>query len=138
MKDLYSIYEKLDINKVNIKDKGFVKNFPLNGEIEEIAKYLKDYGFKEIPTPSPYTLFDEFKKDIEKENIRIFTRPKNNIVRFANTSLGNEISDDNPIFVINTGNDGTNQFYFESGKWWAMTTFGSEFLAKMMDVFGNK
>lgn len=139
MKSLVDILEKLDINKVNIKDKDFVKNFPLNGEIEEIAKYLKSYSFKEIEWPNQYTPFDKFKKDVEKENNRVFTINKNGLIRFANTSNGNKISIDNPIFLIYNGESVSKGLYFENKDWWEWKEIKpDDFLAKMKKVFSNK
>ncbi len=129
MKNLVDILEKLDINKVNIKDKGFVKNFPLNSEIEEIAKYLKNYGFREIEWPI-ISDFGEFKQDIEKENGRVFARYKNVMVRFANTSI-KKIENNNPVFVINKL-PSTTHLYFEFNKWWELRNIKpDDFLAKI-------
>ena len=112
MKDLKStIYEKLDINKVMLNDKQFVKKFPLNATIEEIVDYLKDHKFKEVPWPTSPN-FNKFKKDIEKEHRKVFSRYEDTTVRFANTSGGKEISDKNPIFVIFDAKLPSNQLHF--------------------------
>lgn len=140
MKDLKStILEKLDINKVNLKGQNFVKNFPLDDTIEKIANYLKANDFKEIPWPEVHILFNEFKKDVEKENGKVFTVHENRLIRFANTSDRNKISDDNPIFVINTqiGQSVSGHLYFENKDWWQRIPSTDAFLAKMDSVFGD-
>ena len=76
--------------------------------------------------------FDKFKKDVEKENDKVFTKYKDNIVRFANTSNGNEISDDNPIFLIYDGESASRRLYFENKDWWEWKEIKpDDFLAKI-------
>ena len=43
-----TINEKLDINKVNIKNKNFGKKFPIDDGMDEIKRYLLKNSFKEV------------------------------------------------------------------------------------------
>jgi len=90
MKDLYSIYEKLDINKVSLDDK-----FPIDGTLEDIAEFLEEEGFQQIEYGYVKTAFNELKA-------KCFMRDTTSI-RFADTSR-REVSKDNPIFYIHLGN----------------------------------
>lgn len=138
MKNLLDILlEKLSIDDVKINNsKHFVMDFPLDNTIEKIVNYLKDNDFKEVSWPSMSEL-SEFKEDIKKENWKVFTTYGNEMIRFANTSNGNTISVNNPIFVIYKGKSGTH-LYFENNKWWEWRNIKPEdFLAKMKYVFGD-
>lgn len=138
MKNLIDILEKLSIDDVKINSsKHFVKDFPLDDTIEKIVNYLKDNDFKEVSWPSENSLFNEFKKDIEKENGKVFAVYENRLIRFANTSGGNKISADNPIFVIDTGQSDSSHLYFENKGWWQRSPSTDDFLAKMKYVFDN-
>jgi len=137
MKNLVDILlEKLDIDDVKIgNSKYFVKDFPLDNTIEKIVNYLKDNDFKEVSWPTMKEL-SEFKKDLEKENWKVFTMYGNEMIRFANTTY-DTISKDNPIFVIYKGKS-ANHLYFESNKWWERRDIKpDDFLAKMKYVFNN-
>lgn len=81
-----SILEKLDINKVNLNNR-----FPIDGTLEDIAKFLEEEGFQQVEYGYVKTAFNEPKAKC----FMIFTTT----IRFADTSK-EEVSKDNPIFYI--------------------------------------
>ena len=87
MKDLYSIYEKLDINKVRLNDK-----FPIDGTIEDVVEFLEEQGFKDINQRGSKDVIFNSKKS------KCFYRLSGHLW-FGDTSK-EEISKKNPIFVI--------------------------------------
>jgi len=98
MKNIIDIYEKLNINKVNLISI-FAENFPIGAPWQDIFNYLEDNGFEYIETSGePKDIIKEFKK--VKNNL-VFTdygsRPDSFYIAFADTSK-KKISEGNPIF----------------------------------------
>lgn len=99
MKNLIDIYEKLDINKVNLN-----KEFPVDGTSNVIIEFLKEQGFKEIKDlpdipfyPDYVILFNKYKNKCFgiEEGINDTT------IYFANTSK-KKISEGNMLYIIQT------------------------------------
>jgi hypothetical protein len=79
--------------RLNPRHLGSTDKFPIDGTVEEVCKFLKTNGFKEIKFISPELIMPSFECNPGK---RVFMKNKS-WVRFADMS-GDEISIENPIF----------------------------------------
>lgn len=132
MRSIVDIYEKLSIDDVKIGS--FADEFPTDEDADTVCDYLKSHGFKEIPWPTT-TNFAEFEKDVEKENKRVFTRYEDVLVRFADTSRGNKISEKNPIFVVEPRSSTVISLYLEFNRWWEKGVKYNDFMNNLIKVF---
>jgi len=98
MKELTSyITEKLDINKVNLRD----MDFPIDGSITDMAEFLKNYKFEEV--------LDSYDYESVNDIFPILNNCKNKCymtdidtyhwIRICDTSRG-KISKSNPCIFI--------------------------------------
>ena len=92
MKNLVDIYEKLDLNKVNLKETNI---FPIEGTIEEMIEFLEKLGFKEIDDVKGRSATEFFNNKHDK---CYWLRDKQWIY-FGDTSNG-DISPTNELFMI--------------------------------------
>lgn len=122
--------EKLDINKMSLKDKDFVKKFPLNGKADEIRTYLLNNDFIEVDDKEHFIKYVE---NLNSMKTKVFSESLKQL-RFADTSFG-VISEENPIFAIDTGNRNGNVIATEINYWWEHKLSEEEFLDKLKERF---
>ena len=124
MKNLYSIYEKLDLSKTNLHD--FADGFPVDSKVryDDCIKYLEDNNFKEISWPDGYNVrIDDFVDDFNHEHCLVFTYIETTrgvkVIRFADTSKEG-ISEKNPMFCLyfDSKTPSYPDFYIECHKYW--------------------
>lgn len=131
MKDLYSIYEKLDLSKTNLYyfADDFANGFPVDANVRynDCIKYLEDNNFKEIPWPTDFTVrIDDFIDNFNHEHCLVFTHTETTrgvkVIRFADTSK-KDISKKNPIFCMyfDPRTPSYPDFYIECNKYWETT-----------------
>lgn len=106
------INEKLDINKVNIKNKNFGKKFPIDGGMDEIKRYLLKNGFKEVNDRGN---FDTYVGNLNSMATKVFSVGLRQL-RFADTTY-DTINEENPIFAINI-NSSTDVIWSTEAKYW--------------------
>lgn len=117
MKELINyINEKLDINKVSLPS----KEFPMDGNMDEIVDFLADHDFAQIKYHRT-EFYYQYKKDFNNLRTKCFmvqSRKKGeitDIVFFGDTSK-EDISKDNKLFMI-TFEPGNIQYeYYDDGK----------------------
>ena len=85
-----TIYEKLKVDDIVLEEK-----FPMDGNFDEIIDFLTEQGFKEVPNSTGNTI----SKILNKESNKCFINYNNDTIWFADTTK-KEVSDDNPIFLI--------------------------------------
>ena len=93
MKNLKDVLEKLKIDDIKL-----IKEFPIDGTIDDMIEFLEKEGFKEIEYHKNYTL----SKQIKNTNDKVFITLENKRIYFADTSK-KTISKENPIFFIDIG-----------------------------------
>ena len=99
MKNLVDIYEKLDINKVNLN-----KEFPVDGTSNVIIDFLNEQGFKEIKNFPNIPFYTDYAILFNKYKNKCFGIEEgldDTTIYFANT-LKNEISKSNMLYIIQT------------------------------------
>lgn len=122
-----AINEKLDINKVNVENRNFVKEFPMDGGPRKIVQFLIANEFSEIEDNGD---FDFCVEKFNSMKTKAYSTNGSDI-RFADTSY-DTISKDNPIFVIDTQ---TNNMFTEVDHWWQNRLKPKEFYDKLKERF---
>jgi len=96
-----TIYEKLDINKVNLNDTG---SFPIDGSIEDMIKFLKSLGFKEIDVKGRSAT-----ESFNSKHDKCYWLRDKLWIYFGDTSEGN-ISPTNELFMIIVSKSGSREY----------------------------
>ena len=89
MKTIADIYEKLKVDDIVL-----TKEFPMDGTLDDMIKFLKKQDFIDISNESYHLISEIFNKKRKKCIIKF-----GNNLSFADTSKG-ENSKDDPIFYI--------------------------------------
>lgn len=118
LKDLYSIYEKLDLDKVGVDD--FAEEFPIEGDLPRFIEYLKRHRFEEL-TFRNNTDVGALINLFDRSHGKAFLCNDGSSlkwVRFANTR-DRKVSEKNPIFsiIMDYGADDY-AFYTECERYW--------------------
>lgn len=137
MKHLIDIYEKLSVD--NISMQSFADDFPIDGNLKVITKYLKDNGFKEVdPDRIINIMLGTFTRNFNNLKEKAFcVRTKDNAIwiRFGDTS-SNLISEENPIFTIGKNkNNNYWRLFIEYMTPWDKELSTSEWLEKLNERF---
>lgn len=106
MKAIIDVLEKLRVDDIVIEE------FPIDGTVEEMAKFLEEKRFvaaneSDIYNKTVNKIFDSAKS-------KCYTTYKNEHLWFADTSKG-EISKRNPIFQISIPLGMFSVYYYDSG-----------------------
>jgi hypothetical protein len=117
------------LERLNPKHLGY-SGFPIDGTIEEMIKYLENYGFERIPAA------DNAIYTMNNQKGRKVIWVLGGMIRFADVTK-RKISEKNPAFAYNIANDYCALEYSDSSskKSYKQLT-KDEFLSAMHDVLG--
>lgn len=115
--------------RLNPRHLGTAK-FPIDGTINDMVKFLKYNGFKEIKNDQSKSADEQFDEELMKG---IITDDDPDRIWFADTSE-EKISDDNPIFLIRRKNNIT--VYHYSDGHFDRKYDKQEFIEKLNNRFG--
>lgn len=127
------------LERLNPRNLGpeLIKEFPIDGSIEQIVNFLKSRGFKHADgiDKGDYYSFNNVCLKLNKLKSKVYLIDQSaGWIRFADTK-NNKIDEDNPIYCIKSGSS-RNTYAVERHGWWeTYITDPKEFLKQITNKF---